>query len=264
MGFIGRGVAVLAMGLAASGAGAEGHETLIESHGISAFGELKYPADFPYFDYVNADAPQGGTMSFRGFLASQTFDSLNYFILQGEPAQGIERIYDTLLVRAFDEPDAVYGLLAEKITYPEDRSWVIFTLREGARFSDGVPVTAEDVKFTIETLQRDGRPAFLNAVKDVASVEVLSEREVRVTFAEGVPLRDMIAQVGDVEIFPKHYYETVEFKRSTMEPPVGSGAYVVAKADAGRTITYCKNPDYWGADLPVNVGKDNFECYRYE
>ena len=264
MGIIGRGIAVLAMGLAASGAAAESHKDVVESHGISAFGELKYPADFPHFDYVNPDAPQGGTMSFRGFLASQTFDSLNYFILQGEPAQGIERIYDTLLVRAFDEPDAVYGLLAEKITYPEDRSWVIFTLREGARFSDGEPVTAEDVKFTIETLQTDGRPAFLNAVKDVASVEALSEREVRVTFSDGVPLRDMIAQLGDVEIFPKHYYETVEFKRSTMEPPVGSGPYVVTEADAGRTITYCKNPDYWGADLPVNVGKDNFECYRYE
>ena len=118
--------------LALSGAAfADSHQTTITSHGISAFGELKYPPDFPHFDYVNPEAPKGGTMSFRGFLASQTFDSLNQFILAGEPAQGLGLIYDTLLVRAFDEADAVYGLVAESIAYPEDRSSVIFTLRMG-------------------------------------------------------------------------------------------------------------------------------------
>ena len=129
------------------------------SHGISAFGELKYPPDFPHFDYVNPDAPKGGTMSFRGTGASQTFDSLNPFILKGEPAQGLDLIYDTLLTRAADEPDAVYGLLAEKIEYPEDRSWVIFTLREGAAFAEGQPVTADDVVFTFTTLKEKGSPA---------------------------------------------------------------------------------------------------------
>ena len=137
---------------------AESHETTTTSHGISAFGELKYPEGFPHFDYVNPDAPKGGTMSFRGTLASSTFDSLNWFILEGEPAQGLWHIYDQLLVRAFDEPDAVYGLLAEKIEYPEDRSWVIYTLREEARFADGEPVQADDVAFTIETLKADGNP----------------------------------------------------------------------------------------------------------
>ncbi|MDJ1017699.1 MAG: extracellular solute-binding protein [Paracoccaceae bacterium] len=243
---------------------ADTHVETIKSHGISAFGELKYPTGFPHFDYVNPNAPQGGTMSFRGFLASQTFDSLNKFILAGEPAQGIERIYDTLMVRAFDEPDAVYGLLAETIEYPEDRSWVTFTLREGATFSDGESVTAEDVVFTLETLKEEGSPTYQIRLQDVDTVQALSEREVRVIFGEGASTRDLISDVGQIEILPAHYYETVEFDRSTLEPPVGSGPYVVERADAGRSITYCKNPDYWAADLPVNVGKDNFECYRYE
>ena len=240
------------------------HEPTITSHGISAFGELKYPPDFPHFDYVNPEAPKGGTISFRGTGASQTFNSLNKFILSGEPAQGIERIYDTLLVSAFDEADAVYGLLAEKIEYPEDRSWVVFTLREDARFSDGTPVTAEDVVFTFETLQAEGSPRYQIRLKDLATVTAVSEREVRMEFAEDAATRDLIADVGQIEILPAHYYETVEFDRSTIEPPVGSGPYVVDDVDPGRSITYCRNPDYWGAALPVNVGANNFDCYRYE
>ena len=241
----------------------EAGETIV-SHGISTFGELKYPPDFPHFDYVNPDAPKGGTMSFRGTLASQTFDSLNAFILQGEPAQGLERLYDTLLVRAFDEPDAVYGLLAETIEYPEDRSWVIFTLRDGAAFADGEPVKPEDVVFTIETLKSEGSPRFQLRLKDVASATVVSDRAVRIDFAEGAPTRDLIADVGQLEILPAHYYETTEFGRSTLVPPLGSGPYLVRDVTAGRSINYCRNPNYWGADLPVNVGTNNFDCVRYE
>lgn len=236
----------------------------VTRHGISAFGGLKYGPDFPHFDYVNPDAPKGGTMSFRGTGASRTFDSLNAFILAGEPAQGLARLYDTLLVPAHDEPDSVYGLLAETITYPEDRSWVIFRLRDGARFADGEPVTAEDVVFTLETLQAQGAPTYQIRLKDVARVTALSAREVRIDFADDASTRDLIADVGQIPVLPAHYYETVEFARSTMEPPLGSGPYVVDGADAGRQITYCRNPDYWGADLPVNVGKDNFDCVRYE
>ncbi len=243
--------------------GSAGAQT-IESHGISAFGELKYPPDFPHFDYANPDAPKGGTMSFRGFLASQTFDSLNAFILAGEPAQGLDYIYDQLMVRAFDEPDAVYGLLAEKIVYPEDRSWVIFTLREGARFADGHPVTAEDVAFTIDILKTEGSPLYRTPLADVVGGTVLSEREVRVDFAEGAKTRDLISEVGQLSILPKHYYDEVDFTRSTLEPPLGSGPYVVSDLDQGRNITYCRNPDYWAADLPVNRGRNNFDCYRYE
>ncbi|MEO1538148.1 MAG: extracellular solute-binding protein [Pseudomonadota bacterium] len=242
----------------------ESHAPTSTSHGISAFGGLKYPEGFAHFDYVNPDAPKGGTMSFRGTLASSTFDSLNWFILDGEPAQGLWHIYDQLLVRAFDEPDAVYGLLAEKIEYPEDRSWVIYTLREEARFADGEPVLADDVAFTIETLKAEGNPRWQIILKDVAGAEVLSDLEVKVTFAEDAQLRDLISTVGQLYILPRHYYDTVEFGRSTMEPPVGSGPYVVSDADAGRNITYCRNEDYWAADLNVNVGAWNFDCMRYE
>ena len=256
-------LAVITLTLTAHMAQADAHET-ITSHGISAFGELKYPADFPHFDYVNPDAPQGGTISFRGTLASQTFDSLNLFILSGEPAQGLPLIYDTLLTRAFDEPDAVYGLLAEKIEYPEDRSWVIFTLRDGATFSDGEPVQADDVVYTMEAMTTEASPRYQLLLKDFAGAEALSEREVKITFNPEAQLRDMISTVGQIQILPKHYYETVTFNKSTLEPPVGSGPYVVSDVDPGRQITYCRNPEYWGAELPVRVGTHNFECKRYE
>ncbi len=243
---------------------AETHATALTSHGISAFGELKYPEGFAHFDYVNPDAPKGGTMSFRGTTASSTFDSLNLFILAGEPAQGLRHIYDQLLVRAYDEPDAVYGLLAEKIEYPEDRSWVIYTLRDGAVFADGEPVEAEDVAFTIDVLKAEGNPRWQILLDDVAATEVLSPREVKVSFADDAQTRDLISTVGQLYILPKHYYDAVEFNRSTLEPPVGSGPYVVSDVDPGRNITYCRNDDYWAADLNVNVGAWNFDCFRYE
>jgi len=257
------GLAAALMLWATSGL-SESHEQTITSHGISAFGELKYPEGFPHFDYVNPDAPKGGTMSFRGTAASSTFDSLNSFILAGEPAQGLRHIYDSLMVRAFDEPDAVYGLLAEKIEYPEDRSWVIYTLREGAQFADGHPVDAEDVKFTIDILKSEGHPRLQIPLADVAGAEVLSPNEVKVTFAEDAQTRDLISTVGQLLILPKHYYETVAFDQSTLDPPLGSGPYVVSDVDPGRNITYCRNPNYWAADLNVNVGAWNFDCFRYE
>lgn len=243
---------------------AEDHTETITSHGISAFGELKYPADFPHFDFANPDAPKGGTMSFRGTGASRTFDSLNPFILAGEAAQGMTRVYDTLMVRAYDEPDAVYGLLAERIEYPEDRSWVIYTLRPGTVFSDGEPLNADDVVFTLNTLKAEGAPNFRITLEDVAEAEALSESEVKVTFAEGASTRDLIAEVGTVQILPQHYYETVDFTKSTLEPPVGSGPYKVSEVDVGRSITYCRNEEYWGAEINVNIGRDNFDCIRYE
>jgi len=233
-------------------------------HGISAFGELKYPADFAHFDYVNPDAPKGGFISFRGTLASQTFDSLNAFILKGEAAQGLERLYDSLLARAYDEPDAMYGLLAETIEYPEDRSWVIFNLRPEARFADGEPVTADDVVWTFETLKTDGVPYYRITLEDVVAIEAEGPHRVRFTFRDGVATRDLAARIGEIDILPQHYYETVPFNESTLEPPLGSGPYLVDRVDAGRSITYCRNPDYWGERLPVNVGSDNFGCVTYE
>ncbi|MDF0603449.1 extracellular solute-binding protein [Psychromarinibacter sp. C21-152] len=253
--------AALALCLAAAPAMAQ--ET-ITAHGISPFGELKYPADFEHFDYVNPDAPQGGTMSFRGTLASGTFDSLNYYILKGERAQGLPHIHDPLLAEAFDEPASFYGLIAESLEYPEDRAWVIFNLRPEARFSDGHPITAEDVVWTIDTLKTEAEPYWQITLEDVESAEALDDHRVRVTFAEDAATRDLAATVGQLFVLPKHYYQDVPFNESTLEPPVSSGWFRVEEVDPGRSITYCKDPDYWGADLPVNVGKNNFDCYVYE
>jgi microcin C transport system substrate-binding protein len=235
----------------------------IQSHGISAFGELKYAPDFQHFDYVNPEAPQGGTMSFRGVLASQTFDSLNNFILAGEPAQGLELIYDSLLAPSHDEPDSAYGLIAESLEYPETREWVIFNLRPEARFSDGEAVTAEDVVWTLEALQTMGSPYWRITLDDVESAEALGEHRVRFDFVDGAATRDLPKLVGELSILPKHYYEEVAFDRSTLEPPVGSGRYVIDDVSPGQSIRYCRNPDYWGEGLPVNVGSFNFECYVY-
>lgn len=239
-------------------------QTIIKSHGISTFGDLKYPADFKNFDFVNPDAPQGGTMSFRGTGASQTFDSLNAFILKGEPAQGLGLLYDSLLTGSPDEPESSYGLIAESLEYPEDRSWVIFNMRPEAKFSDGEPITAEDVVFTVNVLRDKGTPTYKITLKDIEKVEALDTHRVKFTFREGAATRDLPDLAGGLAILPKHYYDTVDFSQSGLTPPVGSGAYLVKRVDPGRSIEYCRNPDYWGKDLPVSVGMSNFDCYVYE
>ncbi|WP_299134851.1 extracellular solute-binding protein [uncultured Amaricoccus sp.] len=237
---------------------------IITSHGISTFGDLKYPADFEHFDYVNPDAPQGGTMSFRGVGASQTFDSLNPYILKGEPAQGLGLLTDSLLAGSADEPDSAYGLIAESVEYPEDKSWVIFNMRPEATFSDGVPITAEDVVFSYQVLLDKGEPSYKITLRDIEKVEALDPHKVKFTFVADAAKRELPGLAGALPVLPKHYYETVPFGESTLTPPVGSGQYVVASVQPGRTIKYCKNPDYWGAKLPVNVGVNNFDCFVYE
>lgn len=250
---------------AASVAGSKAEDGAVTvSHGISTFGDLKYPADFPHFDYVNPDAPKGGTMSFRGTGASQTFDSLNAFILKGEAAQGLGLLYDSLLVGSADEADAGYGLIAESVEYPEDRAWAIFNMRPEATFSDGAPITAEDVVFTYETLLEKGAPSYKISLRDIADVEALDAHRVKFTFNGDAAKKDLPALAGGLAILPKHYYDAVPFEESTLEPPVGSGQYVVDSVQPGRSIRYCRNPDYWGADLPVNIGASNFDCYVYE
>ncbi len=243
---------------------AENHDGVNLAHGISVFGELKYAEGFAHFDYVNPDAPQGGTMRFRGTGASSTFDSLNPFILKGEPAQGLGLLYDSLLTGSADEPASAYGLIAERIEYPDDRSWVIFHMRPEATFSDGAPIEASDVVFTYDILLEEGHPAYDISFRDIADVEALGPHRVKFTFREGAATRELIQQAGGISILPEHYYQEVAFAESTMEPPVGSGAYEVAEASPGRSITYCRNPDYWGAALNVNVGANNFQCYVYE
>lgn len=252
----------ICLGITATGGAGMAQET-IAAHGISAFGELKYPPDFAHFDYVDPEAPQGGTMSFRGVLASRTFDSLNQFILAGEPAQGLDLIYDSLLVPSYDEPDAAYGQVAASLEYPETRDWVIFNLRPEARFSDGEPITAEDVVWTLDALKTMGSPVWRITLADVEGAEALGPHRVRFDFAEGAATRDLPKVVGELAILPSHYYETVPFDRSTLDPPVGSGEYVIDDVRPGQSIRYCRNPDYWGAELAVNVGDYNFDCYVY-
>lgn len=249
---------------AAAAAPSSPDQEIIHSHGISTFGDLKYPAGFKHFNYVNPDAPQGGTMTFRGTGASKTFDSLNAFILKGEPAQGLGLLYDSLLGGAPDEPDASYGLIAESLDYPKDRSWVIFNMRPEATFSDGQPITADDVVFTWKVLLDKGQPSYQITLKDIESVEALDPHRVKFTFKPGAATRDLPELAGGLAILPKHYYDKVDFAESTLTPPIGSGQFVVADVKPGRSIRYCKNPDYWGKALPINVGSANFDCYQYE
>ncbi|MEM1314713.1 MAG: extracellular solute-binding protein, partial [Pseudomonadota bacterium] len=234
------------------------------SHGISSFGDLKYPEGFPHFDYVNPDAPKGGVWSGRGTAASNTFDSLHPFILKGEPAQGLGATFDTLLTGSADEADALYGLLAETLEYPEGRAWVRFTLRPEAAFSDGSPVTAQDVAWTFETLKTRGSPLYRLRLRDVASATAEDARTVRFDFAEGVPTRDLPALVGALPILSEASWQGRDFEDSTLDPILGSGPYAVTDVKPGRSITYTRREDYWAKDLNVNVGTNNFDAYRYE
>lgn len=234
------------------------------SHGYSSFGDLKYGPDFTHFDYANPDAPQGGTMSQRQLYGTPTFDSLNTFVIKGNSAPEINvHIYDTLMARAYDEPDAVYGLIAETIEYPDDLSYVTFNLRDEARFHDGTPITAADVVFTVNALRTDGHPYYRNLLTDIASMEVESDHRVRFDLADGAG-SSFIGTIAGLPVLPEHFYETVDFAESWMDIPLGSGAYAVDLVDAPRTIQFCKVEDYWAADLPVNAGRNNFDCFSYE
>lgn len=237
---------------------------LHKAHGISTFGELKYGPDFPHLDYVNPDAPKGGEMSVWAF---GSFDSMHPYTTKGRAAALASIFYESLLQGTADEVDAAYGLLAESLEYPDDRSWVIFNIRPEAHFSDGTPVTADDVVYSYMLLRDKGLPSFRAVLqKQVADAEVLGERRVKFTFAEGIPTRDLPLLVGSLPVFSKAYYERTgaDFEASTLAPAVGSGPYVLGDMDIGQSITYRRDPDYWGWDLPINQGRYNFETLRIE
>jgi len=229
-------------------------------HGIAMHGEPKYPKDFQHFDYVNPDAPKGGTVR-QATIGS--FDSLNQFIVKGESATGIGAIYDSLTKSSADEPFTKYGLLAESMEMPEDRSWIVFNLRKEARWHDGKPVTAEDVVFTFKIIREKGAPQLRFYYADIAKVEALTPQRVKFTFKNGEN-RELPLIVGDQAILPKHYWEGRAFDETSLEPPLGSGAYKIENLEPGRHITYVRVPDYWGKDLAVNKGYDNFERIRYD
>ena len=229
-------------------------------HGLAMHGEPKYPAGFPHFEYVNPDAPKGGLVR----LASVgSFDDLNGFIVKGDPAEGLGLIYDSLMAQAADEAFTQYGQLAESIEVPDDRSWVIFTLRKEARWHDGKPVSADDVIFTFNTLMEKGRPHYRLYYSGVDKVEKLNERRVKFAFKPGEN-RELPLILGQIEILPKHYWEGRDFSKTTLEPPLGSGPYRIKTVDPGRSITYERVADYWGKDLPVNKGSYNYGQMRYD
>ena len=232
-------------------------------HGLSAFGELKYPADFANFSYVNAEAPKGGRMSMIGTAGRITFNSFNGFILKGDAAQGLSALFDSLMVRAFDEPDAVYGLVAESAEVGENRSWVTFNLRKEAKFADGSPLTAEDAAFSLEILKTKGHPNIRLPLRDVTKATVLGPHRIKYEF-QGVRTRDLPLFVATLPIFSKAYYSTRKFDETSLDPPLGSGPYKIKDFKAGTFVTYERRKDYWAADLPVNRGRHNFDELRYE
>lgn len=232
-------------------------------HGLSIFGDLKYPADFKHFDYVNPDAPKGGKASQIGPAGITTFDSFNSFILKGDAAQGMELTYDSLMARANDEPDAVYGLVAETADVAPDGMSVTFKLRPEAKFSDGSPLTADDVVFSFETIKAKGHPRLAFPLRDVTKAEALDPQTVRYTF-EGSLIRDLPVTVATLPILSKAYYTANDFEKTSLDPPLGSGPYKVGPYKAGTYVSYVLRPDYWGKDLPVNRGQYNFDEVRYE
>ncbi len=230
-------------------------------HGIAMHGAPKYPPGFAHLDYVNPDAPKGGDLR-RGIQG--TFDSLNPYILKGTPAAGRQHVFESLLKRVWDEPFTMYGLIAETVETPEDRSWVEFTLRAAARFHDGTPITVDDVIFSYETLRDQGRANMRLFYRKVTGVERIGARGVRFVFDPAQADRELPLLMGLMPILSKAYYANRPFEETTLEPPLGSGPYRVASVDPGRVINYERAPDYWGKDLPINRGQDNFDTIHYE
>ncbi len=230
------------------------------SHGFALNHELKYPADFQHLDYVNPDAPKGGTIVLEG---SGTFDSLNPFITKGNPASGLGYLYDSLMSQVSDEDSAIYGVIAETIEVPEDGSWIEFKLREEARFHDGVQVTSADVAWTFNTLREKGSPFYRFYYAAVKEVLTPDDRTVRFVLHEAGN-KEMPLILGELTVLPKHYWEERDFEKTTLEPPIGSGPYKISKVDPGKSLTLERDPNYWALNLPVIRGTNNFGTIRYD
>ena len=234
---------------------------------LAMHGDPKYPASFTHFDYTNPDAPQGGTLR-MGVVGS--FDSLNPFIIRGQPAQGLVSmglVYESLMARSWDEPFSLYGLIAESVEVPADRSSIVFNLRPEAHWSDGLPLTADDVLFSFTTLRDQGRPNHRTYYKKVEKAEKLGERAVKFTFkrnADGAVDREMPLIMGLMPILPEHDWKNRLFNATTLRPPVGSGPYKVAKVDVGRSIVYERDSHYWGRNVPAQRGLYNFATIRFD
>ncbi len=228
------------------------------AHAIAMHGTPKYQPGFRHFDYVNPAAPKGGTLR---VAVQGTFDSFNPFIPKGNAGAG--NPYESLLASSADEPFTQYGLIAESIEVPRDRSWAVFTLRPQARWHDGKPISVDDVIWSLETLKTKGQPFFRFYYGGVASAEQIGPRQVKFTFSDRGN-RELPLIVGQLPILPKHYWESRDFEKTTLEPPLGSGPYRVTDFEPGRYVVTERVTDYWGAKLPVNVGQNNFDRIRYD
>lgn len=237
-------------------------------HGLSAFGDLKYRADFAHFDYVNPDAPKGGQMNFappnatlnQSFL---TFNTLNSLVLKGDSPPRTELCFDSLMARAFDEPDAAYGLLAESVTLSQDRNGFRFALRPQARFHDGSPLTAEDVAFALKLYKDQGHPNLSKVLRHMTKAIAVDPVTLDLTFNGEQSAQNILAIVA-MPIVSKAFYTANDFDASTMTPPLGSGPYKIGRVAAGQTVEYDRVADYWGHDIPVNRGLYNFDRIRID
>lgn len=245
----------------------ESSETVTPRHAVAMHGEPAYGPDFTQFNYVNPDAPKGGTL--RNATVG-TFDSLNPFIVKGTPAAGMTYLgqgllYDSLMEQSYDEPFSMYGLLAESIEIPESRNWVAFNLRPEARWDDGQPVTAEDVVWTFNTLMEKGLPFYKAYYGDVTEATAETPLRVKFTFAHGGNA-ELPLILSQLTVLPKHYWtqDGNDFSQTTLKPPLGSGPYRIGAVSPGQSIEYERVKDWWGANLPVNKGRFNFDKIRYD
>lgn len=259
------GAGFLALALAAWGVSAKAQDDVTVSHAITTFGDPpKYPADFPHLDYVNPDAPKGGEMSQWAFGG---FDSLNPYSVQGRAAALASAPYESILTGTSDEIGTSYCLLCTTMEYPADRSWVIFNLRPEVTFADGSPMTADDVLFSYQTFLAKGLTDFRTVLAEqVEKVEVLGPHQVKFTFKAGFPTRDLPSEVGGLPILSKAHYEAngLDLEKSSLTPFLGTGQYVLDTMEVGKSISWKRNPDYWGNDLPINRGRGNFDRIRIE
>jgi peptide/nickel transport system substrate-binding protein len=224
-------------------------------------GEPKEIKGFTHFPYVNPDAPKGGRVT---FAVQGSFDSLNPLIVKGASADGVrEYLFESLLARAYDEPFSLYGLIAESVETPADRSFVEFTLHPAAKFSDGTPITVDDVIFSHALLRDHGRPNHRSYYRKVTKVEQTGPRKVKFTFDRSGD-REMPLIIGLMPVLPRHLIDPDQFEKTSLVPPIGSGPYTIAKVDPGKSISFARDPDYWGRDLPVNRGLYNFDEIRFD
>jgi microcin C transport system substrate-binding protein len=244
-------------------------ETDVPLHGLSAFGELKYPEDFTHFDYASPDAPKGGTFAFSPPTwlynqSPQTFNTLNTYSPKGDAPPRMELCFDTLMASALDEPDSIYGLVAETVTVSANRNSFTFKLRPEARFHDGSPMTAHDVVFSYQALQKKGHPQLLLLLTEMKEIVAEDDHTLRLTFTGKHSDRAILDIAASMPILSKAWYATRDFEASTLEPPLGSGAYRVGNVAAGQGIEYERVADYWARDLPVQRGFNHFDRIKIE